>query len=92
MTQLCLTDRAVARSGDLAAALPREPLFSSSQQAKLNWTELHSCKIELGRSAKRTTPIVSSLDLDLYSFLLEPSTGPAVEGGRTMYHHPLCVK
>lgn len=49
-------------------------------------------RIELGWSAKRTTPIVSSLDLDLCSFFLKLATGPAVASRRTMYHHSVCVK
>ena len=48
--------------------------------------------IELGWRAKRTTPIVSSLDLDLCSFFLKLATGPAVVSGRTMYYHSVCVK
>ena len=44
-----------------------------------------------GRRDIRTTPIVSSLDLDLYSFLIS-ATGPAIASGRTMNHHNVCVK
>ena len=47
---------------------------------------------ELGRRAYGATPIVSSLDLDLYSFFLSLRPVPAVASARTMYHHSVCVK
>lgn len=42
-------------------------------------------RIVMGWLAKRATPIVSSLDLDLYSFF-SPATGP---GHRKWRHHGL---
>jgi hypothetical protein len=53
---------------------------------------LVSLETELGWNTVCPTPIVSSLDLDLYSFFLKLTTGPAVASGGTMYHRSVCVK